>query len=94
MRIKKVTLDQIQYETKPYEESLYESVMRIGFSFPIYVNVVEHGYRCVDGHKRLSVLCDILKDHPDYRRGNTVNIVVKNNEDVRSNDCWRGRNTH
>lgn len=94
MRMKKLALDKIQYEYTQYNENLYQSVLRIGFSFPIYVQQIENEYQCIDGHKRLSVLHDILKDDPCYKRGNQVNVVIKNNDDIRSNDCWRGRNTH
>lgn len=94
MRLLKTDISNIQFIYQDYEESLYQSVLRIGFSFPIYVNIIDDHYECVDGHKRLSVLQDILKQNPDYKRGSSVCIVIKNNADTRSNDCWRGRNTH
>lgn len=94
MRMNKVDISQIQFQYCEYNQNLYDSILRIGFSFPIYVNLDEEGYKCIDGHKRLSALSDILKTDPHYKRGRLVSIVVKNNADTRSNDCWRGRNTH
>lgn len=94
MRIIKVDISEIDFEYTLYKEELYQSILRIGFSFPIYVTSYKDRYQCVDGHKRLSALQDILKDMPDYKRGSKVCIVVKNNTDTRSNDCWRGRNSH
>lgn len=94
MRIIKVPLSKIQFQYTPYSEELYQSIIRIGFSFPIKVNETEHFYQCIDGHKRLSALNDILKTMPDYHRGDQVCIIVENNGHTRSNDCWRGRNTH
>lgn len=94
MRYIKVDLSQIDYEYKTYSQSLYDSIIRIGFSFPVQVRFVNEHYECIDGHKRLSVLYDILKENPDYHRGNQVTVLVKNTDYVRSSDCWRGRNTH
>ena len=94
MRLVKGDICDIQYDYKEYGQELFDSVKRIGFSFPIHV-VYENGqYRCIDGHKRLSVLHDILKSEQNYRRGSQVCIIIKNSDDVHSNDCWRGRNTH
>ncbi len=94
MRYIKVNINDIEFEYKEYEQSLYQSVERIGFSFPISVNIIDNKYICIDGHKRLSVLKDILMNNPDYKRGSEVVVLVKNNENSRSQDCWRGRNTH
>ena len=90
MRLIKVDLSKIEFEYTDYSKELYDSIMRIGFSFPIHVLKYDEHYVCTDGHKRLSVLSDILKENPDYKRGRDVCIVL----DVRSDDCWRGRNTH
>lgn len=94
MRYIKVDINEIEFEYKSYDLSLYSSVERIGFSFPISVNEINGQYICVDGHKRLSVLKDILINNPDYKRGSLVTVLVKNSTNVRSSDCWRGRNTH
>lgn len=94
MRIIKVPLDKINYQKTEYNQNLYDSIIRIGFSFPIKVSLIDEGYQCIDGHKRLSALEDILKDNPNYKRGNQVAVIVENNGNTRSNDCWRGRNSH
>ena len=94
MRITKLDISNIQFIYQDYNQDLYDSIIRIGFSFPIKVQSTSQGYICVDGHKRLSVLHDILKEHPDYHRGSQVNVIIENNGDSRSNDCWRGRNSH
>lgn len=94
MRINKIDIFDIHFNYQEYPQTLYQSILRIGFSFPITVNQNGEFYECVDGHKRLSVLMDILKDNPQYRRGTFVPTIIKNNGNMRSNDCWRGRNTH
>lgn len=90
MRLIKVDLSMIEFQYTDYSSKLYDSIVRIGFSFPIHVYKQDHHYVCTDGHKRLSVLSDILKEDTDYHRGREVCIIV----DARSQDCWRGRNTH
>lgn len=94
MRFVKVKIYDIEFEYQNYPPTLYDSVMRIGFSFPIHVIQRENRYICKDGHKRLSVLQDILQANPDYKRGNEVCVLIDNSDNPRSNDCWRGRNTH
>ena len=94
MRLVKVDIQSITYEYKEYRQELYDSIMRIGFSFPVHVIYKEGKYYCIDGHKRLSVLHDILEKDKNYHRGSQVCIIIKNSDDVHSNDCWRGRNTH
>lgn len=94
MRIVKVPISQIQYQYTAYTQNLYDSVKRIGFSFPIKVMINDDIYQCIDGHKRLSVLYDILKENPQYHRGEFVCVIIINNGNTRSNDCWRGRNSH
>lgn len=94
MRVRALRLDEIRFTYKEYEQTLYDSVKRIGFSFPVTVKIENDHYICLDGHKRLSILTDLLKADPHYKRGDQVNVIIKNNGDERSNDCSRGRNTH
>lgn len=94
MRINQLCIDEIEFQYTSYTDNLYQSILRIGFSFPIKVILMNNTYICVDGHKRLSALRDILKENPQYKRGNKVNVIIENNGNTRSNDCWRGRNTH
>ena len=53
MRIMKIDISQIEFNYQKYPQTLYQSVLRIGFSFPISVNQENQHYICVDGHKRL-----------------------------------------
>lgn len=94
MRVRALKLADIAFTYKEYEKTLYDSVKRIGFSFPVTVRIESGHYICLDGHKRLSVLTDLLKEDPHYKRGDQVKVIIKNNGDERSNDCSRGRNTH
>ncbi len=94
MRYLKKDISHIQFTYTSYTEELKNSILRIGFSFPIHVILKEKQYICIDGHKRLSVLKDILKDDPQYHRGSQVYILIKNGDYSRSHDCWNGRNTH
>ena len=68
MRIIKVDISQINYQYRDYDQNLYDSVMRIGFSFPIQLIIKDNKYLCLDGHKRLSVLQDILEKNQQIRR--------------------------
>lgn len=86
MRIKKIEINKIIFETKAYRDSLKDSIQRIGLSFPIKVKVEDDKYYCIDGHKRLTILSELGKE--------SVNAIISNNGDSRSNDCWRGRNSH
>lgn len=88
MRMKKIGINEISFQRKEYSDSLKDSIKRIGLSFPIKVKVEQDKYYCVDGHKRLSVLTDLDMDLE------TITAIIVNNGDNRSNDCWRGRNSH
>lgn len=94
MRIRKYHLDQIQYRPTPYPDHLRQSILRIGFSFPIQCALKEGRLYCLDGHKRLSALADILAEDPCYKRGDIVYVEIMDNGDSRSNDSWRRMNWH
>ena len=93
MRIQQVDINEIIFNKVDYPESMYKSIKRIGLSFPIKVVIENDKYYCQDGHKRLSAISDI-NDAETYQRRRKINIVVMNNGNSRSNDCWRGRNMH
>lgn len=86
MRIVRVKIDEIEFQEKEYSDILKQSIERIGLSFPIKVKLKEKGYECIDGHKRLTILKELHIQE--------VNVVIVNNGNVRSNDCWRDRNYH
>ncbi len=93
MRIQQIDIEEINFIKKDYSKSLYESIKRIGLSFPIKV-VIENGkYYCQDGHKRISAIYDMI-DEDVYHKRRKINIVVMNNGNSRSNDCWRVKNMH
>lgn len=93
MRIIKCDIKEIKFNKIEYTEDLKKSILRIGFSFPIYVEVQSDEFVCVDGHKRLSAMYDLINDEL-WNRDTQVNIIIKNHANQRSNDCWRGRNHH
>lgn len=86
MRVIELDIKDIEYTQVEISDVLYESVKRIGLSFPIKVNVLDEGYICIDGNKRLTALERLGKSK--------VLAIVLNNGNNRSNDCWRGRNHH
>lgn len=92
MKIKKLLITEIDFRYCLYDNELKESIKRIGLSFPIKVSINNGRYRCVDGHKRLSIMQDLLQEGKEAIE--CVNVVVTNDGSSRSNDCWRGRNTH
>lgn len=61
MRIRKINFQEINFEYCPYPQSMYDSIKRIGLSFPIKVNIIDGQYYCKDGNKRLSIIQDLLK---------------------------------
>lgn len=92
MKIQKLLIKEISFTYCPYDNELKDSIKRIGLSFPIKVSIDKDTYLCVDGHKRLSVLYDLLQEGIENRQ--YVSVIVTNDGSSRSNDCWRGRNTH
>lgn len=94
MRIITLAFEQIDYEEKTFSNDLYESIVRRGFAFPIRVNEKNGHYECVDGHKRLSCLHHLKKHCPSSKNLKQIPVIVVNSDLIRSNDCWRGRNTH
>ena len=93
MRVQQVDIEEIIFIKKDYRKSMYESIKRIGLSFPIKVVIEDGKYYCQDGHKRLSAIASMEKLEV-YKKRRKINIIVINNGNSRSNDCWRGRNMH
>ena len=46
MRIRKINFQEINFEYCPYPQSMYDSIKRIGLSFPIKVNIIDGKYYC------------------------------------------------
>lgn len=61
MRILQISLSDLNFNKTAYSMTLYDSISRIGLNFPIQIEKNEHGYQCIDGHKRLSAIMDIIK---------------------------------
>lgn len=93
MRIHQLDINDIQYQKKEYSDSLLSSVKRIGLSIPVKVRYENSQYYCQDGHKRLSAIASI-EDPVLYDKRRKINVIIINNGDLRSNDCWRSRNMH
>ena len=74
-------------------KGLYSRNVRIGLSFPVKVSLEQGKFYCQDGHKRLSAIASMEKLEV-YKKRRKINIIVINNGNSRSNDCWRGRNMH
>lgn len=87
MRVVSIKVKEISFTYTKYSNQLKESVERIGLSFPLKVEIIDDCYHCIDGNKRLSILYDLDKER-------TVPVIVINNGNNRSNDCWRDRNYH
>lgn len=94
MRVKQLSIEDINFNKTEYTQSLYESIKRIGLSFPLKITIKDDKYYCVDGNKRLSAINDILKNENGYDKLSKINIIIVNDGSTRSNDCWRSRNTH
>lgn len=78
MKITVCSIDEIKYRTCAYSETLMNSLLRMGQGFPIHVKKKGSTYECIDGHKRLSAVCDILKKNPDHSLSK-IKILVLNN---------------
>lgn len=94
MKIQRTSINNIQFETKVYDESLKNSLLRIGISIPVRVSLTENGYRCLDGHKRLSAISDILKENSNHPKFQTIRIVVVNDGSLRTPNGWERMNHH
>ena len=44
MRIRKINFQEINFEYRSYPQSMYDSVRRIGLSFPVKVNIIDGKY--------------------------------------------------
>lgn len=90
MKIRYVELDDICFNQVPYSDALYDSIKRIGLSFSIKTQYNDQMFQCIDGHKRLSVISKLKEEGIMIK----ISMIVSNNGDQRSNDCWRTKNTH
>lgn len=92
MRVERINPLEIQYQECAYSLSLKESLIRIGVSFPIRVRKTEQGYECIDGHKRLSCIHDMMRENPAFAKTQTIPVILEHHE--RSAPPMHLRNHH
>lgn len=87
MKIHYIAKELIQYETREYAPSLAASIKRIGITFPLRLKRKANGYECVDGHKRMSVICKLseIKEVP---------AVIEDDGSMRTQGSWSLMNHH
>ena len=76
MRIEQMALCDINFDKTTYAPSLKASLLRAGLNFPIHVSRRATGCVCVDGHKRLSAIEDILTEDKDTPKFQTIPVLV------------------
>ena len=86
-------LPDTHYKVDDWSIKLYPNANSSYSLFPIKVNIENGKYYCQDGHKRISAICDMINEDI-YSKRRKINIVVMNNGNSRSNDCWRVKNMH
>ena len=90
MRIQQVDITEV-FQTRYTQEMgvrLFEWAV-----ISVKVSLEQGKFYCQDGHKRLSAIASMEKLEV-YKKRRKINIIVINNGNSRSNDCWRGRNSH
>ena len=68
---------------------MYDSIKRIGLSFPIKVDIIDGQYYCKDGHKRLSIIQDLLKNEEGYQKEQMFPILFIMMEVLDLMIAWR-----
>lgn len=53
MRIQQVDITEVFFQTKEYTQGMYDSIVRIGLSFPVKVSLEQGKFYCQDGHLSL-----------------------------------------
>lgn len=76
MKIQACNIDEIDFKPCEYSDALRDSLLRMGQGFPIHVKLHESTYLCIDGHKRLSAISDILKKDPEHSLKNIKILIV------------------
>lgn len=94
MRVHQLDYEEIQYQPDLYDHSLAESLIRIGCSFPLQVELRNHAYVCVDGRKRLSALHALDRQGRLEAKRRLVPVMIINEGDLRSTPHHGMRNHH
>lgn len=78
MKIQMVAFSDIKYNSVSYDDTLKQSLLRMGLGFPIKIKRMEDGsYECVNGNKRCSAIHDILQEQPTSPL-QKVNVIITN----------------
>ena len=93
MRIRKINFQEINFEYRSYPQSMYDSVRRIGLSFPVKVDIIVSHDLKTPLTSIISYI-DLLKNEEGYEKRRDVPYIIYNDGSSRSNDCWRDRNMH
>lgn len=80
-----VMLDEIDYIPCDVEPFLYESIEKRGIAIPVKVRVLENGYECVDGHKRLTVCNKLSKKDAKFLR---IPVMLVNDFSKAGSGYW------
>ena len=74
MRIQQVDITEVFFQTKEYTQGMYDSIVRIGLSFPVKVSLEQGEFYCQDGHKRLSAIMDMKEEEIHFKYGKIRSI--------------------
>lgn len=94
MRVHQLTYTEIEYEPCEYDPALEASLIRIGCSFPLHVEVHKDTYVCVDGRKRLTALHALDEQGRLEAKRRLVPVMIINEGDLRSTPHHGMRNHH
>lgn len=92
MRINSISIDEISFKHTEYTPLLKDSLLRVGQNFPIYVSRKNESFSCLDGHKRLSAIYDILQECPENQRFQNLKVIIQ--EEARTAPPYTLHNHH
>ncbi|MBR2066687.1 MAG: ParB-like nuclease domain-containing protein [Solobacterium sp.] len=79
-----VHIEEIEFEEKD-PGSLLDSIEKRGIAIPVHVEKIENGYRCIDGHKRLSAAKMLYKKEERFAR---IPIMILNDFSKSGSSFW------
>lgn len=92
MKIVKIPFNKIIYLQKDVSDDLKNSLMRISLSFPIKVRKLDNTYECVDGHKRLSAIAQLIEQERFKEKFEYIPAILT--EDTRTDNGWSRMRHH
>ncbi len=87
---KMIAVSDIQFE-ECLDEALLASIRKRGVAIPVKVNVVDGGYVCVDGNKRLTALKRLANENEKFLR---VNARILNDYSKAGSAYWGNTQNH